>query len=114
MTHRAGALEEPKGDVACAGALERQRQRLAENLADVAQVSEGREKHVGVDIDRKAIVDIGYRKFAPSGTRLEQCGDPDLINETRKGISSWRAAAPETLRLRVGSEVCSTSRVLIN
>lgn len=49
------------------------------------QVSKCREKHVGVDINRKAILDIGYNKFAPSGTRLQQCGDPDLIHELRKG-----------------------------
>ena len=37
------------------------------------QVSQGRKKHVGVDIYRKAIVDIGHSKFAPSGARLERC-----------------------------------------
>src|SRR6185312_12162102 len=48
------------------------------------QVSQGRKKHVGVDVHRKAGVDIGHSKLAPSGTRLEQCGGPDLINETRQ------------------------------
>ena len=49
------------------------------------QVSDGREKHVAVDVNREALVDIGDRKLAFSGTRLERRGDPDLIDEIGKG-----------------------------
>src|SRR5581483_1603039 len=49
------------------------------------QVSKGREKHVGVNINCKASVDIGHSQSAPSGACLEQCGSSDLINEVRKG-----------------------------
>ena len=49
------------------------------------QVSDGRKKHVAVDIDRKTLVDNGYCEFTFTGTRLEQCGDPDLIHEIGKG-----------------------------
>ena len=49
------------------------------------QISDGRKKHVAVDIDRKTLVDDGYCQFTFTGTRLEQCGDPDLIHEIGKG-----------------------------
>src|SRR6185437_5058120 len=45
------------------------------------QVSDGRKKHVAVDIDRKTLVDSGYCEFTLTGTRFERCGDPDLIHE---------------------------------
>jgi hypothetical protein len=49
------------------------------------QVAESREKHIPVDIDRQMLLDVGYRKFTLTGTRFEQCGDADLINEAGKG-----------------------------
>jgi len=59
--------------------------KLGEFKRVLEQVAERRKQHVAVDIDRKALFDMGYRKPAASGTRLEQSRDADLINEIGNG-----------------------------